>query len=110
NAAHFAGADEQIVGPANVDIDAGDSANRFGRCEPGYQRKKRQTGGGKLRSKKDGNVETLPGSGVPGMIATAATGMLFIGKEDRTMRNADACRGQSVGVGGFGHCGEMEMA
>ena len=50
NAAGFARADEQIVGPADVDGETGDSADSVGGGEAGGEGKQGQARGGNLRT------------------------------------------------------------
>ncbi len=79
NASGLARADEKIVGPAEIDSEAGDGVDGIGGGQARGQRKKRQARGGKLRAQKNADVEAFAGGGNPAVIAAAAAGQLLVG-------------------------------
>ena len=110
NAAGFARTDEEIVGPAQVDDEAGDGANCLGSGEACGERQKRQARGGNLRPEKNADVEPFAGDRDPTVIAATAPGQLLIGEIDRTMRATIARGGDGIGVCRAGDAGKVQLA
>jgi len=111
DASGFTLGDEQIVGPAEVDGKIGCCTYRVGCCESGDEGKQRQAGGRKFWTEHDADVESLPGGGVPGVIAAASTCQLFVGEKHGAVRGCGAGGGgDGVSVGGFGDGLEVKMA
>ena len=102
DAAGFARANQQIVGPAQVDGESGWRRESHRQPRARGQRQQRQARGGNLRAQQHADVEPLAGGRVPAVIAAAAAGPLLIGKVDGAVRRAAAGGGQRVGVGGIG--------
>jgi hypothetical protein len=80
DAADFARADEQIVGPAEVDCEAGGRLDGGG-GEAGGEWQAAAGGRREGWAQKNADVEALAGGGVPGVVAAAAAGQLLVGKK-----------------------------
>src|ERR1035438_295754 len=74
DAADFAGADEEVVGPTEVGVEAGGGMDGGGGGESGSQGHERQAEGRDLRAEKDADVEAAAGGGVPGVACAATAG------------------------------------
>ncbi len=110
DAAGLARADQQIVGPAQIDAQPGDSANGFGGGESGGQRQQRQTSSGNPRAQQHADVKSLTGGGVPGMVAASAAGQLLVSKIYRPVRRTGARCSKRIRVGGIGYRRKMQIA
>ena len=110
DAASFAIADHQIVGPAQVNSQAGDGANGIGSGQPGSQRKQRQAEGGNRRPQEQAYIKPFARSRVPRMIAASTPGSLLISKVNRAVRRGRARSLESVGVGGVSGRRKMQLA
>ncbi len=106
----FAFADEQIVGPAQVGGEAACGANGLGRGEARSQWQQRQAGSREVGPQQHADVEALPRSRVPGVVAASAACALLVGEEDGAVRSAGARGVESVSVGGAGDGRESQVA
>ena len=73
NPAHLATADEQIVGPAQVDSKPGGGANGIGSGEARGERQQVQSTGRHGRAQQDTCIESFAGGRAPGVFAAPAS-------------------------------------
>ena len=110
NAPGLARANQEIVGPAQIDLERGDGADGIGCGQARSQRQKRQGRGGEPWPKQHAHVEAFADGGDPSVIATAAARQLLVAQVDRAVRRSQASRGHGVTVGRAGDAGEMQLA
>ncbi len=102
----LAGAEEDIVGPADVGGERCGGGDGFLCGEAGGEREPEGFVDGKLRRDEGADVETVAGSGVPDVTAAAAAGELLIGDPDAAARTCGG-GGEGKGIGGF-HAREVD--
>ncbi len=98
DAAHFARANQQIIGPTQIDGESGDGANGLGGGQSGSQWKQRQANSGNRRAQQHACVKSIARRRIPRVIAATAPGPLLIGKPDRAVRRCPAGRSLRIGI------------
>src|SRR5579871_4494521 len=110
DAAGFAFAEQQVVGPPQVDSKAARGVDRFSGSEARSQRQQREATCRNRWAQQHADVEALSCGGVPGVVAASPARALFVSKVNGAVRRAGPRGFKRDSVCGTGDSEEVQVA